>query len=69
MPLLEAKSVSKIYRMGTTSVTALDDVSLTMSEGEFVSIQGTSGSGKSTLLNMVGGLDHPTAGEVFFNVV
>jgi len=67
MPLLEAKSVSKIYRMGTTSVTALDDVSLTMSEGEFVSIQGTSGSGKSTLLNMVGGLDHPTAGEVFFN--
>src|SRR6266699_3074298 len=67
MPLLEAKSVSKIYRMGTTSVTALDDVSLTMAEGEFVSIQGTSGSGKSTLLNMVGGLDHPTAGEVFFN--
>jgi len=67
MPLLEARHVSKIYQMGTTSVAALDDVSLTLNEGEFVSIQGTSGSGKSTLLNMVGGLDHPTNGDVFFN--
>ena len=67
MPLLEARNVSKIYQMGTTSVAALDDVSLTLNEGEFVSIQGTSGSGKSTLLNMVGGLDHPTNGDVFFN--
>ncbi len=53
--------------MGTTSVTALNDVSIALNEGEFVSIQGTSGSGKSTLLNMVGGLDHPTSGAVFFN--
>lgn len=53
--------------MGSTSVTALDNVSLSVKEGEFVSIQGTSGSGKSTLLNMVGGLDHPTTGEMFFN--
>src|SRR6266576_1682278 len=67
MPLLEARNVSKVYQMGTTSVIALDDVSLTVQEGEFVSIQGTSGSGKSTLLNMVGGLDHPTTGEVLFN--
>ena len=67
MSLLEARKVSKVYQMGTTSVTALDGVSLLMEEGEFVSIQGTSGSGKSTLLNMVGGLDHPTAGDVFFN--
>jgi len=66
-PLLEARNISKVYQMGTTSVTALDDVSLTVQEGEFVSIQGTSGSGKSTLLNMVGGLDHPTTGEVFFS--
>lgn len=53
--------------MGTTSVTALDAVSLSLAEGEFVSIQGTSGSGKSTLLNMIGGLDHPTSGEVLYN--
>jgi putative ABC transport system ATP-binding protein len=67
MSLLEAREISKVYQMGTTSVTALDKVSLNVKEGEFVAIQGTSGSGKSTLLNMVGGLDHPTAGEVLFN--
>jgi putative ABC transport system ATP-binding protein len=67
MALLETREVSKIYEMGRTSVTALDDVSLTVKEGEFVAIQGTSGSGKSTLLNMIGGLDHPSSGEVFFN--
>ena len=53
--------------MGTTSVTALDTVSMTIDEGQFVAIQGTSGSGKSTLLNMVGGLDHPSTGDVYFN--
>jgi putative ABC transport system ATP-binding protein len=67
MALLEARQVSKLYQMGSTSVTALDKVSLAVKEGEFVAIQGTSGSGKSTLLNMIGGLDHPTAGEVFFD--
>ena len=53
--------------MGSTSVTALDNVSVKINEGEFVAIQGTSGSGKSTLLNIVGGLDHPTSGDVFFD--
>jgi putative ABC transport system ATP-binding protein len=67
MSILEARKVSKVYQMGATSVAALNDVSLVMDEGEFVSIQGTSGSGKSTLLNMVGGLDHPTSGDVLFN--
>src|SRR6266496_2798303 len=65
-PLLAAEEVSKVYQMGSNSVTALDRVSLTVKEGEFVAIQGTSGSGKSTLLNMLGGLDHPSTGEVFF---
>ena len=66
-PIIEARDVSKIYRMGVTSVTALDRVSLELNAGKFVAIQGTSGSGKSTLLNMLGGLDHPTSGEVFFD--
>ncbi|HEY8228653.1 MAG TPA: ABC transporter ATP-binding protein [Pyrinomonadaceae bacterium] len=66
MSLLAASHVSKIYQMGTTSVAALNDVSVDVREGEFVAIQGTSGSGKSTLLNMLGGLDHPTNGEVYF---
>lgn len=64
--ILSAQAVSKIYQMGTNSVAALDNVSMTVNEGEFVAIQGTSGSGKSTLLNMLGGLDHPTQGEVFY---
>ncbi|HEY5404730.1 MAG TPA: ABC transporter ATP-binding protein [Pyrinomonadaceae bacterium] len=64
--LLSAREVSKFYQMGTNSVTALDSVSIDVKEGEFVAIQGTSGSGKSTLLNMLGGLDHPSTGEVFF---
>ncbi|MFN2530424.1 MAG: ABC transporter ATP-binding protein [Pyrinomonadaceae bacterium] len=64
--LLAAQGVSKVYQMGANSVTALDNVSIDVSEGEFVVIQGTSGSGKSTLLNMLGGLDRPSQGEVYF---
>ena len=66
MSLLAANQVSKIYQMGSTNVAALNEVSMEVREGEFVAIQGTSGSGKSTLLNMLGGLDHPTKGEVYF---
>jgi putative ABC transport system ATP-binding protein len=67
MALLEAKEVSKLYQMGSTTVAALDNVSLAVGEKEFVALQGTSGSGKSTLLNLLGGLDHPTSGEVLFD--
>lgn len=67
MAILETREVEKIYTMGTTEVKALDGVSISVNEGEFVAIQGTSGSGKSTLLNMIGGLDHPTSGEVLFD--
>jgi len=66
MSLVEAREISKIYQMGSTTVAALDHVSLSVNQGEFVAIQGTSGSGKSTLLNVIGGLDHPTSGEVLF---
>jgi putative ABC transport system ATP-binding protein len=65
--ILEAREVSKIYQMGTTTVAALDRVSIGIGAGEFIAIQGTSGSGKSTLLNMLGGLDRPTSGEVLFD--
>ena len=65
--LIETKDVTRVYQMGATQVTALDHVTVGINEGEFVSIQGTSGSGKSTLLNVLGGLDRPSSGEVFFD--
>jgi putative ABC transport system ATP-binding protein len=64
--VLETSSLRKIYKMGDTEVAALDGVSVSIEKGSFVAIQGTSGSGKSTLLNMMGALDHPSSGEVFF---
>jgi len=67
MSLIETREVTRVYQMGTNQVTALDRVNIGVDEGEFVAIQGTSGSGKSTLLNLLGGLDHPTSGEVLFD--
>lgn len=65
MVILETKNLQKNYGKGDTLVKALDHVNLRIENGEFVAIVGTSGSGKSTLLHMLGGLDRPTAGEVF----
>jgi len=64
--LIEARAVSKIYNTGGNRVAALSRVSFAAGAGEFVAIQGTSGSGKSTLLNILGCLDRPTEGEVYF---
>ena len=64
MAILEAKDLRKIYGSGENEVRALDGVSVSVDEGEFVAVVGTSGSGKSTLLNMIGGLDRPTSGSV-----
>ena len=64
MAVLETKDLRKIYGSGENQVNALDGVSISVDEGEFVAVVGTSGSGKSTLLNMIGGLDRPTSGNV-----
>ncbi|OGV61654.1 MAG: ABC transporter [Lentisphaerae bacterium RIFOXYB12_FULL_65_16] len=63
--LISARDVTKVYHMGAETVHALRGVTLDISRGEYVSIMGPSGSGKSTFFNMIGGLDTPSAGEVF----
>lgn len=67
MHLIEVRDVYKIYNPGENQVNALDGVSITIDEGEFVAIIGQSGSGKSTLMNMLGLLDTPTSGEYYIN--
>ncbi len=64
MKIVEVQNLSKNYGKGTTLVKALDDVSFTVEEGEFVAIVGSSGSGKSTLLHILGAVDKPTSGKV-----
>lgn len=63
MPLIELSNLSKTYDLGEVQVHALNQVSLSIQENEFVALTGPSGSGKSTLMNMIGCLDRPTEGS------
>lgn len=67
MEILRVEKLTKVYGRGETAVTALKDVSFSVSKGQFVSIIGPSGSGKSTLLHIIGGVDTPTSGKVYIN--
>ncbi|MGZ4961385.1 MAG: ABC transporter ATP-binding protein [Limisphaerales bacterium] len=67
MPLVELRNVSKIYHLGGEEIRALDDVSLDIEAGEFISIIGPSGSGKSTLMHILGCLDKPSRGTMLLD--
>ena len=69
MSLIEVKNAVKTYQMGDETFYALNDVSFSVEEGEFVAIMGASGSGKSTCMNMLGTLDKPTSGEYYLEGV
>jgi putative ABC transport system ATP-binding protein len=63
-PLIQAQNVSRQYRLGEATISAVNDVSLEIRAGEFVALLGSSGSGKSTFLNLLAGLDRPTSGAI-----
>lgn len=65
--IIRMQDVSRIYRMGENEIRALDNISFSVEQGEFLSIMGPSGSGKSTCMNMIGCLDRPTSGIVEIN--
>jgi len=64
--LISVKDVSKVFKVGEENFTALRDINLEIDSGSFMSFVGPSGSGKTTILNLIGGLDVPTAGNIFF---
>ncbi len=67
MPLIEIKNVTKRYHKGGETITPLDEVSLNIEQGEFVSLMGASGTGKSTLLNLIASIDKPNHGSIVVN--
>jgi len=67
MGMIELENITKVYQMGKVDVYALNEVSLSIKEGEMAAIIGASGSGKSTLMNIIGCLDKPTSGRYIFD--
>jgi putative ABC transport system ATP-binding protein len=67
VPAVQLDHISRYYTMGASSVRAVDDLSLVITQNEFLALLGSSGSGKSTLLNLIGGLDRPTSGSIVSN--
>ncbi|MDE5584485.1 MAG: ABC transporter ATP-binding protein [Ruminococcus sp.] len=67
MEILRVENLCKVYGEGENAVNALNDVSFSVNQGDFISIIGPSGSGKSTLLHILGGVDKPTSGRVFMD--
>lgn len=67
MKIIEMSNVSKVYGNKENSVKALNNISFSVEQGEFIAIVGASGSGKSTLLNLLGGLDTPTSGKIIID--
>lgn len=65
LEILRTEKLNKIYGSGSTQVTAVNNLSLTLQKGEYISVVGASGSGKSTLLHLLGGVDRPTSGSIF----
>jgi putative ABC transport system ATP-binding protein len=65
--MIRLEDIHRDFQVGDQIVHALDDINLEINQGEYVSVMGPSGSGKSTLLNLIGLLDHPTAGQYFLN--
>ncbi|MEJ6578882.1 MAG: ABC transporter ATP-binding protein [Akkermansiaceae bacterium] len=66
-PLISIQSVTKSFTKGKTTITPLENLSLEVPRGEFLSLMGPSGSGKTTLLNLIAGIDTPTSGEIFID--
>ena len=64
--LISVQGVSKVFKVGEENFTALRDINLEIDSGSFMSFVGPSGSGKTTILNLIGGLDIPTTGNIFF---